>query len=265
LNIDRVIEVIAGCVGVGLLLLNFIAGFLIRDHLAITRYTAKKNYAKVRMHSARLAFLLNRFRVLKWLMRFYGASRDWEAISLNALGRAEIALLMDGKAQRHLKDAMALEPTFPQPYYNMGRLALQAGARVEAKAWFEKAIALGMEIPDLDQRIAYTDITPISPSAYAPPPLPVEFPGGETVFAVNMLNDDKTPMEFVIHVLERVFQKTREEAKVVMLEVHRNGTAVCGYYGPEEAEAKVKEVMGLAYNRGYPLKLGFLPVPSDKV
>ncbi len=50
------------------------------------------------------------------------------------------------------------------------------------------------------------------------------------MYKVLMLNDDYTPMEFVVHVLERFFQKTREEATRIMLHVHRRGVGVCGAY-----------------------------------
>ena len=50
------------------------------------------------------------------------------------------------------------------------------------------------------------------------------------MYKVLMLNDDYTPMEFVVHVLERFFQKTREEATRIMLHVHRRGVGVCGVF-----------------------------------
>jgi len=75
-----------------------------------------------------------------------------------------------------------------------------------------------------------------------------------SMYKVLMLNDDYTPMEFVVHVLERFFQKTREEATRIMLHVHRRGVGVCGVYTYEVAETKVTQVMDLARQNQHPLQ-----------
>ena len=74
------------------------------------------------------------------------------------------------------------------------------------------------------------------------------------MYQVILLNDDYTPMEFVVHVLERFFQKTREEATRIMLHVHRRGVGVCGVYTYEVAETKVTQVMDLARQNQHPLQ-----------
>jgi ATP-dependent Clp protease adaptor protein ClpS len=74
------------------------------------------------------------------------------------------------------------------------------------------------------------------------------------MYKVLMLNDDYTPMEFVVHVLERFFQKNREEATRIMLHVHRRGVGVCGVYTYEVAETKVTQVMDLARQNQHPLQ-----------
>ena len=74
------------------------------------------------------------------------------------------------------------------------------------------------------------------------------------MYKVLMLNDDYTPMEFVVHVLERIFQKTREEATRIMLHVHRRGVGVCGVFTYEVAETKVTQVMDLARQNQHPLQ-----------
>ncbi len=74
------------------------------------------------------------------------------------------------------------------------------------------------------------------------------------MYKVLMLNDDYTPMEFVVHVLERFFQKTREEATRIMLHVHRRGVGVCGVFTYEVAETKVTQVMDLARQNQHPLQ-----------
>jgi ATP-dependent Clp protease adaptor protein ClpS len=75
-----------------------------------------------------------------------------------------------------------------------------------------------------------------------------------SMYKVLMLNDDYTPMEFVVHVLERFFQKTREESTRIMLHVHRRGVGVCGVFTYEVAETKVTQVMDLARQNQHPLQ-----------
>ncbi|ANA14844.1 Clp protease ClpS [Acetobacter oryzifermentans] len=74
------------------------------------------------------------------------------------------------------------------------------------------------------------------------------------MYKVLMLNDDYTPMEFVVYVLERFFQKNREEATDIMLNVHRRGVGVCGVFTYEVAETKVAQVMDLARQNQHPLQ-----------
>jgi ATP-dependent Clp protease adapter protein ClpS len=71
---------------------------------------------------------------------------------------------------------------------------------------------------------------------------------------VRLLNDDFTPMEFVVDVLERVFGKDRETATRIMLEIHKNGLGTCGLYPYEVADAKVREVLGFARQHQHPLQ-----------
>ena len=75
-----------------------------------------------------------------------------------------------------------------------------------------------------------------------------------SMYKVIMLNDDYTPMEFVIHVLERFFSKNREEATKIMLHVHQRGVGVCGTFTYEVAETKVTQVMDFARQHQHPLQ-----------
>jgi len=75
-----------------------------------------------------------------------------------------------------------------------------------------------------------------------------------SMYKVLMLNDDYTPMEFVVHVLERFFNKSREDATRIMLQVHQRGVGVCGVYTYEVAETKVTQVMDLARQNQHPLQ-----------
>ncbi len=74
------------------------------------------------------------------------------------------------------------------------------------------------------------------------------------LYRVLLLNDDYTPMEFVILILERFFQKDRETATMVMLHVHQNGVGECGVYTFEVAETKVTQVMDFARQNQHPLQ-----------
>jgi ATP-dependent Clp protease adaptor protein ClpS len=74
------------------------------------------------------------------------------------------------------------------------------------------------------------------------------------MYKVIMLNDDYTPMEFVILVLERFFSKNEEEATRIMLHVHQKGVGVCGVFTYEVAETKVQQVMDLAKQHQHPLQ-----------
>jgi len=74
------------------------------------------------------------------------------------------------------------------------------------------------------------------------------------MYKVLLLNDDYTPMEFVVHVLERFFSKGREDATRIMLHVHRRGVGVCGVYTFEVAETKVTQVMDFARRHQHPLQ-----------
>src|ERR1700742_3040810 len=75
-----------------------------------------------------------------------------------------------------------------------------------------------------------------------------------SLYKVLLLNDDYTPMEFVVHILEKIFGKTREEAVEVMLHVHRHGVGVCGVFTYEVAETKVTQVIEFARRHQHPLQ-----------
>ncbi len=75
-----------------------------------------------------------------------------------------------------------------------------------------------------------------------------------SMYKVFLMNDDYTPMEFVIMVLEAVFNKSREEATRIMLHVHQKGLGLCGVYTYEIAETKVAQVMSAARQAQHPLQ-----------
>jgi ATP-dependent Clp protease adaptor protein ClpS len=75
-----------------------------------------------------------------------------------------------------------------------------------------------------------------------------------SLYKVLILNDDYTPMEFVVHILERFFNKNKQEATDIMLHVHRRGVGLCGVFTYEVAETKVNQVMDFARANEQPLQ-----------
>jgi len=75
-----------------------------------------------------------------------------------------------------------------------------------------------------------------------------------SLYKVLLLNDDYTPMEFVVHILERFFNKGQEDATRIMLHVHQHGVGVCGIFTYEVAETKVTNVIDFARRHQHPLQ-----------
>jgi len=75
-----------------------------------------------------------------------------------------------------------------------------------------------------------------------------------SMYRVILMNDDYTPMEFVVQILMGIFKKSQEEAYRVMMSVHKNGIGVCGIYTFEVAETKVTQVMDAAKRSQHPLQ-----------
>lgn len=80
------------------------------------------------------------------------------------------------------------------------------------------------------------------------------------MFQVLMLNDDFTPMEFVVLVIQEFFSKDRESATQIMLKIHLDGKAVCGVYSKDVAATKVDQVLDAAKQAGHPLQCVAEPV-----
>ena len=79
------------------------------------------------------------------------------------------------------------------------------------------------------------------------------------LFKVLLLNDDYTTMDFVVEILETVFNKAPAEAYRIMMAVHHQGQGLCGVYPFEVAETKVATVLDLARNNGFPLRASMEP------
>ena len=82
-------------------------------------------------------------------------------------------------------------------------------------------------------------------------------------YKVLLHNDDYTTMEFVVHVLQKFFQKSRADSQSIMLEVHSRGMAICGIYTYEVAESKTTQVVKYARENGHPLKCTFEPFDGE--
>jgi ATP-dependent Clp protease adaptor protein ClpS len=80
------------------------------------------------------------------------------------------------------------------------------------------------------------------------------------MYQVVMLNDDYTPMEFVVMVIQEFFSKDREQATQIMLKIHLDGKGVCGVYSRDVAATKVDQVMDAANKSGHPLQCVSEPV-----
>ena len=83
---------------------------------------------------------------------------------------------------------------------------------------------------------------------------PVEKTGEPTLYKVVLVNDDFTPMEFVVTVLMKFFSKSLGESTEIMLSVHHQGVGICGFYPRDIAETKVVQVNRHARDNGHPLK-----------
>ena len=75
-----------------------------------------------------------------------------------------------------------------------------------------------------------------------------------SLYKVLLLNDDYTPMDFVVYILERFFNKATDEAHRIMMHVHQKGVGVCGVYTYEVAETKVAQVMNFSRQHQHPLQ-----------
>ena len=79
-------------------------------------------------------------------------------------------------------------------------------------------------------------------------------PKRPSIYKVIILNDDYTPMEFVVFVVQKVFNKSHDEATRIMLQIHTEGIGVCGMYTLEIAETKMNQVLNLAKDSSHPLQ-----------
>jgi len=139
----------------------------------------------------------------------------------------------------------------PFLYYNESynkkaiNLTIQIRINLNHKYLIKKMPPLVMSKDDEDKKDIDGNIKLATKPKTKTPPL----------YRVLMMNDDYTPMEFVIEVLEKFFQKNREEATQIMLHVHQRGVGVCCIYAYDLAETKAMQVMNYARKYEHPLQV----------
>jgi ATP-dependent Clp protease adaptor protein ClpS len=118
-------------------------------------------------------------------------------------------------------------------------------------ALLEKSVTAVKMVSDIsnctrDMAIKHHDdaVLEVQQTKLKPPPM----------YKVMLLNDDYTPMDFVIIVVQNFFYKSREQATQIMLKVHREGMGVCGVYPRDVAATKVDQVLGFARHHQHPLQ-----------
>jgi ATP-dependent Clp protease adaptor protein ClpS len=114
-------------------------------------------------------------------------------------------------------------------------------------------VACSANDDDSDQGDGDLAVAPAKPKLKRPP-----------LYRVILLNDDYTPMEFVVQVLEQFFGMNREKATQVMLAVHTKGKGVCGIYPQDIAETKASQVNESARESGHPLLCEVEPSTDDE-
>jgi ATP-dependent Clp protease adaptor protein ClpS len=122
------------------------------------------------------------------------------------------------------------------PFYPLTSAAPNALARL-------RAMALPPRRREDDDGPGVAIITRTKPQVKKPP-----------LYRVLLLNDDFTPMEFVVHVLQNFFNKSYDDAYLIMMHVHQNGVGECGVFTYEVAETKVTLVMDFARKHQHPLQ-----------
>ena len=249
-------------IGVCLLLLvpGRIQGYFWSDLQAGLYHLNRKHYAASKAHSERFLVTLRKrpwLRQLIWLGTS-AYSRNVEVLARNNLGAAMMKLGEIDAAKEQLTRAIALDPECPLPYRNMGVLTLHSATSAEAMPWFEKAAALGLTdgwsdrvVRASQDRHAARSTTDKSADAETlNDTLPPTINGP---FLIEILNNDETPLEFVVACLEETFGLTGIQAIRIARAVDERGSAPCaGFETEEAAQAKAGELRSLANRSGTP-------------
>lgn len=253
-----------GLGAVAILLALHVMGFMQRrflsELLAGLHHLVRRDFAASKAHSERF---LAQLEAQPWRGKFIALglssySRNAEALARNNLGAAMVQLGEFDGAREQLSRAIALDSKSPLPHMNMGTLLLHSATYAEAQPWFEKAEALGFAGSWADDLVRASQRRNAARSVGAPnlgppavPPPRVDIDGA---FVLELLNDDRTPMEFVVSTLERLFGMTGLQAVRIALAAHSDGSAqITGFDTEAAAQAKADELMALAHANELPL------------
>ena len=250
--------IVLGVLFAAVLLSGRIQAYFWSELLAGLHALSQRDYPRSKDHSK---LFLAQLQERPWLQRFIwlgtsSYSLNAEVMALNNLGAAEMALGEFDAAREHFDQAIVLEPSSPLPYRNMGLLLLRTGPAAVALPWFEKATALGLRggwsdrvamssarrNAELSTTGAVTDVRP-------PPPAEPPVTGA---FIVHLLDDEKTPFEFAVAALEKVFGMTGAQAIRTAMQVDKVGRTACaGFDDREVARAKAEELEAFARTHGH--------------
>jgi ATP-dependent Clp protease adapter protein ClpS len=255
------LEVASFAVFAVLLLSGRVQAYFWSDLLAGLHHLNRREYEKSKARSERfIAQLRERpwLRHLVWLATSsYSASA--EVLALNNLAAAEIGLGEFEAARAHLARAIDLDPKCPLLFKNMGAIVLRTGSTADAMPWIDRAAALGLR-GDWTDRAAQAsqrrnaDLSTTGTVAGPQPPLSKVGAALRGAYIVQLLNDDATPLEFVVSALEQVFGLTGAEAIRIALAAHQFGRAACAAFDDEcTAKSKADELAALARENGHAL------------
>jgi ATP-dependent Clp protease adaptor protein ClpS len=258
-------HIVLGLAAVALLLLLHVAGFVQRHFLADLllglHHLVRRDFARSKDHSQRFIAQLEE---QPWRGKFIALglsaySRNAEALARNNLGAAMLQLGEFEEAREQLSRAIALDPKGPLPHLNMGTLLLHSATFGDARPWFEKAEALGFKGGWADDLVMASQRRNAARSVRGgpnstPPACPAPEPAIGGAFVLELLNDERTAMEFVVATLEQLFGMTGIRAMRIMLAVHRDGSAVfAGFDTEAAAQAKADELTAPALASDFPL------------
>ncbi len=227
--------------------------------LAGLHFLNRRDYQRSKNHSERF---LAQLRERRWLNRLIwlgpsSYSLNAEVLALNNLGVAEMWLGEFDAARLHFNQAIALDPLCPLPYRNMGALVLRTASTDEARPWLEKARTLGLR-GDWSDGVAMAsqrrnaELSTTGAVTDAEPPPPSEEPPVTGAYIVYLLNDERTPLEFAVAALEKVFGMTGLRAIRTAKKADRFGRAACaGFDDPGVAQDKAEELSALARANGH--------------
>ena len=264
-----------GCLIVALLLPGRILGLFWRDQLAGLRLLNERRFAESARHTNRFLEQLAR---RPWIRHFIWLgtgtySRDPKSLALNNLGAAEMSLGHFEVARGHLEESRQLDSENPLPYFNLALLHRILGEPSKAREFLDHAKRLGYSrglsdklMKQSQSRFARTDgvVDNVLAQAISPPQSPI-FPAETALLrlqgftppgfqcGIEILNDQSTPMEFVVSVLQGSVALDRNDAMRTMLEIHKKGGVLLPMKSIEDSKRIAESVSAQARSNNHPL------------